>query len=375
MFQCLVVDKLIAQPVIGNQIKVNGQTVFRDKNKTNIMYTMPPSFQLKKSDDGSPSISLLKMRYTGTNASGDLGSKKFLNIFQFTITVDTSFHNQSKSLMKKIASLYPGTRIVQLPIQKFSSILVFAGSDSVRTIGNGMAENTQEESIVNNSYWSERTVSFRLSDTDAQLVESALMKNQAVMSFSYAYSSIFSDSLKDQLIITSTNPDLIKEIEDKLRNEVMKEDSALHVLMIKADAIPIKINTLNSAKHIQLIDINEKVPAKFPVLSVHCFDFSGQLRDDLYAKKIEIKATSVNGSSVEVTYTFKKSQPDQASKSIRFQYAVRFDKPYYYRLKEISEEGEVEISEWIERKTWTENINITSPPEKIVRRPQVDIED
>lgn len=365
----------MAQPVVGNSITINGQTVFRDKRKTNVMYTMPPSFQLKKSADGSPLISLLKMRYTGTNATGDAGNIKFINIFQFIIALDTSFSSKNKLLKNRIVSLYPGTNIIQVPIQKFSSILVFAGSDSLHTIGNGIAENTEEESTVNNSYWSERTVSFRLSDNDAQLVESALKKNQAVMSFSYAYFSIFSDSLQDQLIITSTNPGLKKEIEDKLRNEVKKDDSSLQVLMIQSDAIPVKIDTVNWSKHIQLIDINEKVPAKFPVLSVHCFDFSGQLRDDLYAKKIEIKATSINGSSVQVSHTFKKSQPDQASKSIRFQYAVRFDKPYYYRIKEINEDGEVETSAWIERKSWTENINITSPPEKIVRKKQVEIEE
>ncbi len=375
MFQYMLHSSLVAQPVIANAIKIDGQSVFRDKKNAKIMYSMPPAFQLKKSADGSPLINLLKMRYTGTNASGDLGNKKFINIFQFTISLDTSFHNKSRLLKNKIASLYPGSDVKQIPVQKFSSILVFAGSDSVQTIGNGMAENSEEESTVNTSYWSERTISFRLSDNDAQLVESALMKSQAVMSFSYAYFSIFSDTLQDQLIITSTNPDIKKEIEDQLRNEIKKEDSTLQILMVMADAIPVKIDPANQAKHIQSIDINEKVPAKFPLLSVHCFDFSGQLRDDLYAKKIEIKATSINGATIQVFHTFKKSQPDQASKFIRFLYAVRFDKPYYYRVKEISEDGEVETSEWVERKSWTENINITSPPEKIIHKKQVEIEE
>lgn len=76
-----------------------------------------------------------------------------------------------------------------MPVRKFSSILVFAASeinqpgDSMRVVKTGYAEPTDENADINNSYWNERIVTFRINNTDAQLVESALRNRQTAMSF------------------------------------------------------------------------------------------------------------------------------------------------------------------------------------------------
>jgi hypothetical protein len=93
---------------------------------------------------------------------------------------------------------------------------------------------------------------------------------------------------------------------------------------------------------------------------VYCYDFNNAIRADLFAKRIEISATSVNGSEIYHTSTFKQSQPDEYAKSIRFPYAVRFDKPYKYRITEITQEGDVVSSGWIERTSWSDIIDITT---------------
>ena len=115
------------------------------------------------------------------------------------------------------------------------------------------------------------------------------------------------------------------------------------------------------------MDINEKLPAKYPLFDVYCYDFNNALRADLYAKKIEIKATSLNGAEISTSFSFRASQPERYTRSIRFPYAVRFDKPFYYRVTEITLDGEAHMTPWIEKKEWSELLDITSAPHKIVK--------
>jgi len=85
---------------------------------------------------------------------------------------------------------------------------------------------------------------------------------------------------------------------------------------------------------------------------------------------MEIKATSVNGKEITATLTFKQSQPEIYARSIRFGYAVRFDKPFYYRVSEINHDGDKVTTDWIQKEEWGALIDITSSPDKIVLKPK-----
>lgn len=367
-------EKVVAQPVFTSAIVIEGEKLYRDTKKNNLWYYIPSGYQLLSDAEGKPAFTLTKMVYTGTIAAGDDGVRKYNNIIQFKIGIDTGHHRKIILLKASLKSLYPNSELRMMPVRKFSSILVFAASeinqpgDSMRVVKTGYAEPTDENADINNSYWNERIVTFRINNTDAQLVESALRNRQTAMSFSYAFYSAFSDTAGNEVSIVGN---------DKLKKEVMeifnqqekdKKDSASVITMIKADAIPLKVDISKWPGAIQQIDINEKVPARFPVFYIYCYDFNNDLRYDLFAKKVEIKATSVNGSAISTSFTFKQSLPDQYARNIVFPYAVRFDKPFYYRVMEISNDGEMVKSEWIEKKSWNEIIDITSPPDKVVRR-------
>lgn len=153
--------------------------------------------------------------------------------------------------------------------------------------------------------------------------------------------------------------------ESEVKNQT---DSALKITMVKADVVSLSVNVKDWPSVIQKVDINEKVPARYPLFDVYCYDFNNDLRPDLYVKKVEIKATSVNGSDVISVFSFKQSQPELYAKSIRFPYAVRFDKPFYYRVTEINADGDVAATEWKQKKEWNELLDITSPPDKVVVR-------
>lgn len=379
LFRYIVLLGLVAiatgsksQPLFSSSQMIGDQKVYRDKIHANLYYYLPLDYRLVKDANGKPDFSLTEMRYTGTKATGDEGVVKYHNLCQFRIAVDISQEQNVAVLRNKLRSVFPSAELKTLPVTKFSSLLVFAGtevatkSDSIHMVKTGYSEATDEKGTGNNSYWNERIITIRLNNTDAQLVESALRNHQSVLSFSYAIYTHFSETDPHDLVVSGMRS-IRKEIGDFFENETKdKKDSVLHLKMIKADAIELKIDPDQWPQAIQKYDINEKVPAKYPLFDVYCYDFNNELRPDLFMKKIEIKATSVNGSDVITDFSFKSNRPDIYAKGIRFAYAVRFDKPFYYKVTEVNTDGEASVTDWVQKRVWSEILDITSPPDKIV---------
>jgi hypothetical protein len=315
------------------------------------------------------------MRYTGTTATGDNGVSKYHNLVQFRVGIAPDHVRQMNYLKAVLKKMYPRAELRMMPVRKFSSLLVFAGTDEADTahlIQTGYAEPTDENAEVNNSYWNERVVSFRINNNDAQLVETALRNKQAAMSLSYAFYTNMNGGKNDD---TSVYRDgrLDKDAKTFFRQQEHNDkDSTSTLAMVKADVIPIMVDVQRWPDAIQQTDINERIPAKYPLLDVYCYDFNNELRTDLYAKKVEVKAISVNGSEISTSFSFRQNKPDQYAKSIRFGYAIRLDKPYSYRVTEITNDGEMQAGEWTSRKEWSELLDITSPPDKVVQKKKSD---
>ncbi len=340
----------------------------------NLYYFMPFDYVLVRDADGKPAFTLTQMRYTGTKIAGDAGKIKFSNLLQFRVATDKNQHRQVPVIRNSLKAINPAAELRMLPVKKFSSVLVFASSsDTAFSIDTSvinkidLANVTDESAVINNSYFTERIVSLRLSDFDAQLVESALKQNQAMMSFSYAIFTTFSEKNSEDLTISQD-----KKIRPRVRyffqqQQVDQKDTALRLSLIKADVIDLRLDLSEWPSIVQKVDINERIPARYALFDVYCYDFANALRGDLYEKKIEIKASSVNGSYITNAFTFKEIQPDIYARSIRFPYAVRLDLPFFYRVTEIDHNGEGKMTEWVEKKEWNELVDITSPPEKFVK--------
>jgi len=364
-------ETLQAQPMSSSSLVVEGEKLYRDSKNNNLLYYLPPSYDLLYAADGRPPFTLIKMRYTGTVTTGDKGVNKYHNLVQFRVGIAPDHVRQINDLKAVLKRMYPRAELRMMPVRKFSSLLVFAGTDEADTahlIKTGFAEATDENADVNNSYWNERVVSFRINNYDAQLVETALQNKQAAMSLSYAFYTNMNGSKNDD---TSVYRDgrLDNSVKTYFRQqEDNDKDTSSLLAMVKADVIPIMVDVQRWPDAIQQTDINERIPAKYPLLDVYCYDFTNELRPDLYAKKVEIKAISVNGSEISTAFSFRQNKPDQYAKSIRFGYAIRLDKPYSFRITEITNDGEMRAGEWTSRKEWSELLDITSPPDKVVQK-------
>ncbi|MBI5371978.1 MAG: hypothetical protein HZA79_08125 [Sphingobacteriales bacterium] len=368
----------VAQPSLVSSQVILDQKIYRDVKLPGLFYYVPPDYKLMTDADGKPSFTLTQMRYTGTRSTGDAGIAKFNNLLQFRVVVDPSLQKKIADIRTLLRNTNPSAELRPLPVRRFSSLLSFAGTsgeaaaDSLHLIKTSFSEAADEAAAANNSYWNDRIINLRLNNNDAQLVESAIKNHQSAMSFSYAMYAAFSErGLED--VTVSGNREIARQVYDLFANEIKNQkDSTLNVLMVKANAFVITADPDKWPSVIQKVDINEKIPAKYPLFDVYCYDFNNELRPDLFAKRIEIKATSVNGSDIVSGFSFKGSKPDIYAKSIRFVYAVRFDKPFYYRVTEINTDGELSTTGWVEKKEWSEILDITSPPDKIVPRSNPD---
>lgn len=365
-----------AQPSSLTSFIIGEERVYRDIKKQNLYYYTPFDYVLVTDAFGKPFLTLTQMRYTGKQSTGDAGTIKFNNLLQFKIAVDGAQQKKVSALKTSLKAINASAELQMLPIRKFFSVLVFASSnplfgatDSVSLVKVNLTEATDENAPGNNSYWNERTVSLRLNNIDAELVETALKNNQSAMSFSYAIYTAFTEKTSPDISIAGRGK-LRKQVADYFQKEINPaKDTALRITLIKSDAIGLGVDIRRWPSTIQKVDINERVPARYALFDVYCYDFNNELRPDLYQKKIEIKATGVSGAEITTTCSFKQVQPDVYARTIRFAYAVKFDKPFYYRVTEINNDGEATATEWIERKEWSEILDITSPPEKRMVKP------
>jgi hypothetical protein len=365
---------MMAQPSVSSSIMVGDQKLFMDVKKPNLYYHLPFDYALSADATGKPAFTLFQMRYTGTTATGDAGQRKYNNILQFRITIDPKSLKAVAAMKTELKKINPLADIKMLPVKKFSSLLVFApveetGNDSINVVKADMVETSDEAVDLNNSFWTERTISVHLSNTDAQLVEEALKAHRSIVSFSYAFFTEFVEKGTTTSGTTSTGG--IRPLHRKIAAYYSLQlpavtDTTMQTSIVKADVIPLAVDIIKWPTLVQKVDINERAPVKYPLFDVYCYDFNQELRADLFEKVLDIKAQSVNGADIISTAIFREDRPDVYAKSIRFPYAIRFDKPFYYRVTEIDHDGERNVSDWKQKTNWNELLDITSPPEKTV---------
>jgi len=363
-----------AQPVFGSSFILNGQTIFPDKKKANLFYYLPPDYKLLTDGMGKPSFSMVKMRYIGKTSTEDAGVARYNNILQFKVGIDLQQQRSVSDTRVALRKKYPGAELQSMPVRKFLSLLVFAPStpvtsnDTLSVVRANFSEASDEHADVNNSYWTARTITIRLSDIDAQLVESALETGNSIMSFSYAIYSSFAE--RTDLRTTIYNNPVLRDQVKAVFDKEMNGDTASAITLIRADAFPLSVDVKKWPSIIQEVDINERLPAKYPLFDVYCYDFSDGLRADLYEKKIEIKGSGVSGTDVLYRFSFREDMPQVYAKAIRFAYAVRFDKPFYYRVSEIDHDGNMVTTDWLQKDEGGALIDITSSPDKIIVKPK-----
>lgn len=367
-----------AQPVASSKQLLGDLEVYRDFKNENLFYYAPGDLALFIEPDDKPKFQLLEMRYTGTLATGDNGEKRFMNVVQFTVSMDPIATGEIKAVKEKLKVNAIDLR--PLPIRDMEAFLVAplvnAQGGAYKKIGKDGSFQAEGKSGTTNKsgFWTERTFTLKLENHEAQLLWDQVANGQLSLSLGYAFYADMIPAKRGDMNITGDST-LVSEFETE-NESILTTDTVAVMQLIKADAFPIRIDVKRWPDLLRKIDINEGVPPAYAALEVRCYDFADDLRPDLALKGIDITATGVGGQPVSIpTQKFLRSEPDLYAKQIHFPYAVKLTQPYRYRIVEYTADGSKSTGEWKTINSWTSHLDITTPAkENAFLKKELDIE-
>ncbi|MCP9755434.1 hypothetical protein EGI26_09740 [Lacihabitans sp. CCS-44] len=345
---------ITAQPNMSTKKVINDLTIYQDFLNKKIFYFAPGHIKLVKEANGKPKFSLLSMRYTGTSATGNSGDKRFTNLVQFTVQLESPKPEVVNSVKQSLGG--NGIQLRSFPVKNIENNLVAFFNDKEKEIAksSGIIE---EKTGSSESFWTERSLNFRLSNEDAQLLIDQIEHKKCALSFNYAFWGDCVNGVDGTVNITGTKR--IKPIE--ISAEIVK-DTTIRYQVVSSDILQIELDHEKFPDLIEKIDLNEEVPPAYALLEARCYDFYDNLRPDLFMKTLEIQAVGVNGKPVLLpAKRFTKNKPDVFSIQIQFPFAVRMYQPFKYRVTEYLSDGKRLEGQWIEKASFTELIDITTP--------------
>jgi hypothetical protein len=354
------------QPVKNMMRVIEGLEIFPDHKSPGLFYYGPGKLQLASDVDGKPKFQFIQMRYTGTGVYGDRGENRFLNIIEFSVSME----EPEIGVIDKVKSLI-GVRHAELrpfPIRSVDAVLIApvrsGEHNRHQKVGDGVPLQAVDKPEVTTgvSYWRERTFTLRLEDHEAQLIEDQLQEGQLALSLGYSFQADFVAGRVSDGVFSGRNTTRADPFNPAT---ALQSDTIIATHTIGSDAFPIYLDVLKWPDLIRKVDINEGVPPAYAALEVKCFDFTNDLRPDLAMKAIDIEATGVSGRPVILnTKKFIASTPDHNIIQIRFPYAIRLDEPFRYRVTEWTKAGTRKTSDWITAESWVTSLDITTPAQQ-----------
>lgn len=358
---------LVAQPDFSQKIEVEGVSCFVDIKNSDIAYYLPGKLSVVTDSDGKPDFDLLRTGYIGTAAYGDQYTSRLNSIVRFRVRMERL---PASELEKVEALLWPdggNVRLLPLPVSDIETNLVFTAiGDSIETTGftDGKLSAGDKDGLnKKGTYWKEREFTLRLDEKSAEVLWDVLSKGQSMMSLSYAFFSEGKTDMDNEAITQGG-----KEILGKLKEQLSDNGDSVKInqVCVFADAFSIRMDVEKWPELLTKVDINQEVPPAYAALEIRCYDFYNELRPDLVAKRVEVKAKGVGRGDVIVKSVFGPQNPDIYVYNIRFPYAVMLDQPLYYRVTGIGKETAPVKTEWIEKTEWAGIIDISSSEDEIV---------
>jgi hypothetical protein len=314
--------------------------VYPDDQRPRLYFYGPGELQVARGSDGKPDIHFLQARYTGNAANGDRGRVVYRSILGFRVSMTPPAAADLQAVRKALAPLSPASvELRALPIQRLDAAVVYAPLGQPAGEGTALPPGHFEadaDAPAAGVYWTTRSYVLGLDPETAELFGGALAKGQVVLSVDYTFYT----------------PGPTPSSEPRV---------------VRAGAFAVSVDAAASSDVLRRADVNERVPPGYPLLDVYCYDFGDSRRPALYEKQVEVEAESPGGGRVAAQARFGRDHPDLYARSVRFGVAVRFDRPYRYRVTEVAEDGTSTVTPWRERASWAELLDVTTPADSAPR--------
>ena len=355
-----------AEPNLAAPTLLGEISAYPDDKYANRFYYVPRALSISKSENGHPALHLLVTRYVGSQHTGDESewiNRNILSVRFDRPDISPEQKRHARNILISRGIVKP--RLMPLPLFGIEGAIQYTAVDSQTVINlpvDGTFKNADDPSSGSPaSLWTERQFSLSLGPNDAQLLMSSLSQGGVLVSFAYAYlakSTLQGAELPFEL---SGSPELVEFLKDRI--DVVAGDDVEMLSTVRADAIALSIEPENSEFHITKLDINDRLPPGYASLDVYCYDFQQDMVPGQYAKRIDIKAQSPTGKTVQSSLEFTKKTSEVYAQSFNIQFAVNFSAPFYYRVVSVYETGRVEeVTPWTEREQWAGILDITHDP-------------
>lgn len=321
----------LARPDLRQPRTAGPLTVYPDDTRRNLFFYPPGDLELGTRQNGEPDVRLLHARYTGSAATADRGRAVLRSILSLRLIMAGPTQAEVAAARAALTAQGVGTiELRPLPIRRLDAALVYATVAGEQPLPSGHFE-AADGSPPRDGYWTERIYTLGLGPEDAQLLSTALERGGLALTVGYTF---FADGIGP--------------------------DKTSGPYMVKAGAVGVTADVARWPGLVQRVDINDSAPPGYAALDIYCYDFNQATAPALYEKQVEIEAQSVGGQPARLTATFSRAQPDLYARSVRFPVAVRLDRPYRFRVVEVSEDGTSKSTPWRERTSWAELLDVTT---------------
>src|SRR5690606_24768688 len=220
--------------------------VFPDFHDNSVFYYAPGELSLAYEPGGKPKFQLLEMRYTGSAATGNSGEKRFMNVVQFTVTMEQISAEKLEVLKQRLGGV--DIKLRPVPIRSIEAILVApVGDPNASTAYTRVGHNgsfqagSHEGAPRGDGYWTERTFTVKLENHEAQLLWHPVDQGHLALSLAYSFSADIIPGTRGAIEVGGD-----KSYTDSMESrsdEMLVTDTIATVQAIRADAFPVRVDT------------------------------------------------------------------------------------------------------------------------------------
>lgn len=324
-----------SQSDLTNEKIIQGIKIYNDINDScKFFYEPKPLEMVLDRNDGTPSFSFTRVRYTGMHNSGNNGEVLDFGDMQFEVQIPPYLSSEIELLKSEITKEMncKTPELNPLLLYDIEIVLGIPVDNEAVLIEGGYLTDEEHSSI-----WSNKKFSLNLDRTQTLLFWNLLQEEKPIIDIHYKY---LSKNVK-------TENDLIEQ------NQKLIVDT---MVIIYSNTLQLDVNFKNNEK-IKSIDLNQQgLWISYPLLDVLCFDFRKNVTNDLFRRRVEVQAIGFSTKLKEYVYAkadFGIRNPGKVAHELLFDEPVRMDLPFHYRITDTFIDGEKNISPWMLNKNWT----------------------
>lgn len=347
------------QPDLSSKEIIVGLPVYADLRQQHKFYYAPSSFELDKDADGKPEFSFVRMTHIASRARG-MENWKQSSAIQFTIKQAGITREALKAIRERLKTKSAGRTKIKLlpaPIKKMEASLVYTNldADSTTAIRSNYNSNAEDK---RGALWTTKVFTIRPDKFTSQALWDAFKEGKGLLSVAYGIWT--HGAYNDDISYHFNGPEELQKVFEGLSNTATDSTQANTEALINAGAFQVAVDLEQWPDLFKEISFESTLSPRYGLVDVYCYDFRQNTRPGLLGKIVELEAEGVGKGPVKTEIDFSKTQPDIYAHAVKFEYAVRLDKPLRYRVIELLESGDVSEGPWIVKNNWTEEIDISS---------------